>query len=188
MERGASAAAGGAAREGLGGRPRAGEGCGLRPRRRRRPERRAAQLPGEAEEKMATLTSGALAPVRRKPENWGGSCVLRARDDALAGAGVRKGDYLVVRRDGLPGDGALVVVRGADGGLLLRTLERFGPRVRLQPGGGPLRPFLLPHDGAGIWGTVIAVLRKYEQDQEPRRAAPPDTEPEKPEESDEIET
>lgn len=110
---------------------------------------------------MATLTSGALVPVRRGAESWGGSCVLRALDDALAGAGVRKGDYLVVHRGALPRENALVVVQGADGSFLLRSLERCGPRVRLQPGSGPLRPVLLPPDRAGIWGTVLAVLRKF---------------------------
>ena len=115
---------------------------------------------------MAALTSGALAQVKRRSESWGDSCVLRARDDALADAGVRKGDYLVVRRGILPAADALVVVRGAGGGLLLRALERRGPRVRLQPGDGPLRPLLLPPDGAGVWGTVVAVLRKFSEAEE----------------------
>jgi len=110
---------------------------------------------------MATLTSGALAPVERRVERWGGSYVLRARDDALSGAGVRKDDYLVVQRGGFAHDGALVVIKGEGGALVLRTLERYGQRVRLQPGSGPLRPLLLPPDGAGIWGIVIAVLRKF---------------------------
>ena len=110
---------------------------------------------------MATLTSGALRSASVRPERWGGSFVLRACDDALAGAGVRKGDYLVVERGKLPRESALVVVRGRRGELLLRTAERYGPSVRLQPGCAPRRPLLLPADGAGIRGTVVAVLRKF---------------------------
>lgn len=112
---------------------------------------------------MASLTSGALQQVDRRPGSWGESCVLRACDDALADAGVRRGDYLVVEKGSVPQEDALVVVRGesGDGRLLLRSLLRYGPRVRLQPGSGPLRPLLLPPDRAGIWGTVVAVLRKF---------------------------
>lgn len=117
---------------------------------------------------MATLTSGALRQIRSRHQNWGGSCVLRACDDALAGAGVRRGDYVVVARGSVPQGDALVVVQGENGKggskegerLLLRTLQRCGPRVRLQPGSGPLRPVLLPPEQAAIWGTVVAVLRK----------------------------
>ena len=117
---------------------------------------------------MATLTSGALCPVSERPRNWGASCVLRACDDALAEAGVRRGDFVVVDRGALPEGDALVVVRSdngkerGDGGerLLLRSLQRYGPRVRLQPGASPLRPVLLPPERAEIWGTVVAVLRK----------------------------
>ena len=116
---------------------------------------------------MATLTSGALSPVSGRPRNWGTSCVLRACDDALAEAGVRRGDFVVVDRGALPEGDSLVVVRSdsgkeAGGGerLLLRSLQRYGPRVRLQPGASPLRPVLLPPERAEIWGTVVAVLRK----------------------------
>jgi SOS-response transcriptional repressor LexA len=112
---------------------------------------------------MTTLTSGALQPVGERPDRWGSSCVLRACDDALAGDGVRRGDYLVVERGSVPRGDSLVVVRGGgDGGgrLLLRSLQHFGGRVRLQPGCAPLRPLLLPPERAEIWGTVVAVLRK----------------------------
>ena len=65
---------------------------------------------------MAALTSGALAQVKCRAESWGDSCVLRARDDALADAGVRKGDYLVVRR----GNVLLDVFLGGDEGVFGR--------------------------------------------------------------------
>jgi DNA polymerase V len=116
---------------------------------------------------MTMLTSGALQQVGERPDRWGSSCVLRACDDALAGDGVRRGDYVVVDRGSVPRGDSLVVVRGVEGGrreggerLLLRSLQHFGSRVRLQPGGGPLRPLLLPPERAEIWGTVVAVLRK----------------------------
>jgi len=117
---------------------------------------------------MTTLTSGALQQVSERPDRWGSSCVLRACDDALAGDGVRRGDYIVVDRGSVPQGDALVVVRGEESRkrrregerLLLRSLHRFGTRIRLQPGSGPLRPLLLPPERAEIWGTVVAVLRK----------------------------
>lgn len=117
---------------------------------------------------MSVLIYGVLEPVKDGPRRWGRSCVVRARDDAMSEAGVRRGDYLVVERGMLPEGDALVVVRSAAGPgsgkgvLLLRSLERYGPRVRLQPGSGPLRPVLLAPEEAGIWGTVVAVLRKFE--------------------------
>jgi len=132
---------------------------------------------------MATATAGALRTAGQRRPAWGRSCVLRACDDALAGSGVRRGDYLVVERGRLPAGDGLVIVRAcgderktglvrhrdpAQSGrrLLLRMLERYGERVRLQPGGGPLRPLLQSPEGAGVWGTVVAVLRKFSTEQQ----------------------
>lgn len=133
------------------------------------------------------MATGKLLPVVGRQGRWGGSCVLQVRDDALAYDGVRRGDYLVVDRGAIPSDDdALVVIRndGTSGGLrpaekgtekgkpgsvgeeserlLLRRCERFGSRVRLQPGSSPFRPLLVAPDAAGIWGTVVAVMRKFD--------------------------
>jgi SOS-response transcriptional repressor LexA len=94
--------------------------------------------------------------------------------------GVARGDFLVVDRNRMPRlDDALVVIReqngtGARSGaarvrnpssrekLLLRKLERIGSKVSLQPGSSPRRAPYVPQESAGIWGTVVAVMRKFE--------------------------
>lgn len=133
------------------------------------------------------MATGELVPVAGRQGRWGESCVLQACDDVLAYDGIRRGDYLVVDRGAIPrSDDALVVIRddGVPGGLrpvekgmekgnignggeeserlLLRRFERFGSRIRLQPGSSPFRPLLVAPDAAGIWGTVVAVMRKFD--------------------------
>lgn len=118
------------------------------------------------------MATGELRAVRQRSGRWGESSVLEACDDALALDGVNCGDFLVVDRGSLPdADDALVVVErsaprrpGAEptSRLFLRKLERIGAKVSLQPGSSPRRvPYVLP-ESAGIWGTVVAVMRKFE--------------------------
>ena len=137
------------------------------------------------------MATGELIQIKKRQGRWGKSCVLQARDNALAIEGVQSGDYLVVDCGSMPhDDDALVVVKDKfasddnvrNGGpyqttsygkattarelgnarLLLRKYERFGSGIRLQPGNSPRRRLLIPSDSAGIWGTVVAVMRKFE--------------------------
>lgn len=122
------------------------------------------------------MATGMLKPVQARQGRWGGSCVLEVQDDALALDGVNRGDYLVVDRGARPAEDGFVVIEGGARGreaaersgkapagvLMLRKLEHYGPRVRLMPGSSPFATPYLPPESAGIWGTVVAVMRKFE--------------------------
>lgn len=81
---------------------------------------------------------------------------LRVQGDALAAAGVRHGDLLVVDRSVAPRAGSTVVV-AHDGQLLLRRLEGRSPRWRLVADDPGVVPLALSGDDPHllIWGVVI---------------------------------
>lgn len=134
------------------------------------------------------MATGELKKVLSRQGRWGESSLLEACDDALAFDGVNPGDYLVVDRNSpAPMDDGLVVILEENGPtdrplsavpqkggrdairkgkqpkrLLLRKMERFGHKVRLQPGSSPRRSPFVAAESAGIWGVVVAVMRKFE--------------------------
>lgn len=125
------------------------------------------------------MATGELKKVVKRQGNWGNSCLLEVRDDALARDGVNRGDYLVVDRAHTPpGDDALVVIedsytpltlageKGKKGQqqkrLLLRKMEHIGSKVRLQPGSSPRTTPYIALESLSIWGEVVAVMRKFE--------------------------
>jgi SOS-response transcriptional repressor LexA len=126
------------------------------------------------------MATGELRAVVERQGRWGKSCLLEVQDDALAMDGVARGDFLVVDRNRMPRrDDALVVIREQGGTnaksgavrlrnpstrekLLLRKLERIGAKISLQPGSSPRRAPYVAQESAGIWGTVVAVMRKFE--------------------------
>jgi SOS-response transcriptional repressor LexA len=127
------------------------------------------------------MATGELKLVNKKQGRWGESCVMEAQDNILALEGINRGDYLVVQRSStVPADDALVVLAAggestlqplnAKGGsrykkqprLVLRQMEHFGAKIRLQPGNSPRSlPYITP-ESAGIWGVVVAVMRKFQ--------------------------
>jgi hypothetical protein len=127
------------------------------------------------------MAAGELKRTNRRQGRWGGSVVLEMQDDALCLDGVGPGDYVVVNQSALvPEDDALVVIEEKVAGpvpvakngyklppkpvsrFVLRKLERIGNKIRLLPGSSPgQRPYLHP-DETEVWGTVVAVMRKFE--------------------------
>ena len=127
------------------------------------------------------MATGELKIVNKRQGRWGESCVLEAQDNMLGIEGINRGDYLVVQRgDTLPDDEGLVVIAAEDSAalqsvnakndpkhkkpsrLVLRQMERFGAKIRLQPGNSPRStPYITP-ETAGIWGVVVAVMRKFQ--------------------------
>ena len=89
---------------------------------------------------------------------------LRVQGDALAAAGIRHGDLLVVDRSVAPRAGSTVVVAHA-GQLLLRRLEGRSPRWRLVADDPGIVPLVLSGDDPHllIWGVVIHAVHHLHQ-------------------------
>jgi repressor LexA len=87
---------------------------------------------------------------------------LRVAGDSMVGAGIFDGDVVVIRRQDVAEDGAIVAAQmpgpAEDEGTVKR-LRRRGRRLTLMPENPTMEPFDLP-DGGRILGQVVAVLRR----------------------------
>jgi repressor LexA len=82
--------------------------------------------------------------------------------DSMVGAGILNGDTVVVRRQDVAEDGAIVAAQmpgPAEDEATVKRLRRRGRRVTLVPDNPTMEPFDLP-DGGRILGQVVAVLRR----------------------------
>lgn len=87
---------------------------------------------------------------------------LRVIGDSMVDAGIFDGDVVVVRRQDVAEDGAIVValVAGqAEDEATVKRLRRKGSRITLVPENEAMEPFDLP-DGGRIVGQVVSILRK----------------------------
>jgi repressor LexA len=87
---------------------------------------------------------------------------LKVEGDSMVDAGIFDGDIVVVRRQDVAEDGAVVVALlpgGAEDEATVKTLRRTGSRITLVPENATMEPFDLP-DGGRIVGQVVSVLRK----------------------------
>jgi repressor LexA len=87
---------------------------------------------------------------------------LRVVGDSMVGAGILDSDVVVVRRQDVAEDGAIVAAQlpgpGEDEATVKR-LRRRGRRITLLPENPTVEPFDLP-EGGRILGQVVAVLRR----------------------------
>lgn len=86
---------------------------------------------------------------------------LRVEGDSMVGAGILHGDLVIVRRQDLAENGAVVaaLVPGpAEDEATIKRLRRTGRRVVLVPENPAMEPFDLP-EGGRILGVVVSVLR-----------------------------
>jgi repressor LexA len=87
---------------------------------------------------------------------------LRVVGDSMVGAGILDRDVVVVRRQDVAEDGAIVAAQlpgpGEDEATVKR-LRRRGRRITLMPENPTVEPFDLP-EGGRILGQVVAVLRR----------------------------
>ena len=80
---------------------------------------------------------------------------LRVAGDSMTPA-IHAGDVILVRLGGELKRGAIVVVRGADDGYVVKRLDRFeGPRVVLGSFNPEFPPIVVPRDPARVLGTVV---------------------------------
>jgi repressor LexA len=87
---------------------------------------------------------------------------LRVTGDSMIGAGILDGDTVVVRRQDVAEDGAIVAAQmpgPAEDEATVKRLRRRGRRITLVPENPTIEPFDLP-DGGRILGQVVAVLRR----------------------------
>jgi repressor LexA len=87
---------------------------------------------------------------------------LRVVGDSMVGAGILDGDTVLVRRQDVAEDGAIVAAQmpgPAEDEATVKRLRRRGRRVTLVPDNPTMEPFDLP-DGGRILGQVVAVLRR----------------------------
>lgn len=87
---------------------------------------------------------------------------LHVAGDSMVGAGILDGDLVVVRRQDVAEDGAIVAAQvpgPAEDEATVKRLRRRGRRLTLVPENPAVDPFDLP-DGGRILGQVVAVLRR----------------------------
>jgi repressor LexA len=87
---------------------------------------------------------------------------LRVQGDSMVGAGILQGDLVIVRRQDLAENGAVVaaLVPGpAEDEATIKRLRRTGRRIVLVPENPAMEPFEMP-DGGRILGVVVSVLRR----------------------------
>jgi repressor LexA len=87
---------------------------------------------------------------------------LRVTGDSMVEAGILDGDVVVVRRQDVAEDGAIVAAQVPGRGepeATVKRLRRRGRRVTLAPEHPAMEPFELP-EGGRVLGQVVAVLRR----------------------------
>jgi repressor LexA len=87
---------------------------------------------------------------------------LRVIGDSMVGVGILDGDIVVIRRQDVAEDGAIVAAQlpgPAEDEATVKRLRRRGRRITLVPEHPTMEPFDLP-DGGRILGQVVAVLRR----------------------------
>jgi repressor LexA len=87
---------------------------------------------------------------------------LRVSGDSMVDAGILDGDVVVVRRQDVAEDGAIVAALlpgPAEPEATVKRLRRRGTRVTLVPENPAMEPMDLPRDGK-LLGQVVSVLRR----------------------------
>ncbi|MGH2682740.1 MAG: transcriptional repressor LexA [Actinomycetota bacterium] len=101
-------------------------------------------------------------PVADELAGSGELFALRVQGDSMIEAGILDGDLVVVRRQDVAGDGAVVaaLVPGpAEDEATVKRLRRNGGKVVLVPENEAMEPFDMP-PGGRLLGVVVTVLRK----------------------------
>ena len=119
-------------------------------------------LVGEVAAGTGVLAQEHVEDLLALPERFTGTgtlFMLQVRGDSMTDAGILHGDFVVVRQqpDAETGD---VVVAGIPGDeATVKTFQRRGPTVVLQPANPAYAPIELPSDQVSIYGKVVTVLR-----------------------------
>jgi repressor LexA len=99
------------------------------------------------------------------PETFAGEeehFALKVSGDSMVDAGILEGDVVIVRRQDVAEDGAIVaaLIPGpAEDEATVKRLKRRGSRITLLPENPTMEPFDLPQGGRVV-GQVVSVLRR----------------------------
>jgi repressor LexA len=101
-------------------------------------------------------------PIPRDVGGDGELFALRVAGDSMVDAGIFDGDTVVIRRQDVAEDGAIVAAllpASGEDEATVKRLKRKGRRLTLVPENASMDPFDLPEEGR-ILGQVVAVFRK----------------------------
>jgi repressor LexA len=86
--------------------------------------------------------------------------MLRVRGDSMIDAGILDGDFVVARAQETADRGDVVVAGIPGEEATVKTLQRRGGKVVLEPANARLQPMELDPDDVAIFGKVVTVLRR----------------------------
>lgn len=97
-------------------------------------------------------------PVNRKLLRGHGGFALRVEGDSMVEAGIRDGDYVIVREQETAENGDIVVAI-INGEATLKRFYKEKDGVRLEPANGKMKPIEVKSGEFRIQGKVIGVMR-----------------------------
>lgn len=112
---------------------------------------------GRALEPIAGKSDVDLAELLLGPDRF----ALQVTGDAMAEAGIRDGDTIILRRTERAESGDIVVAVLDDHVAMLRRLRRHGGRIELVPANRRLTSLIYPADRVRILGVVAGMVRVF---------------------------
>lgn len=91
--------------------------------------------------------------IKNKPATF----FMRVNSDAMNGAGIYRGDVVIVDRS-LEAANGKIIIAVVDGEMLIRRLEIHNGRKRLVALGHKLSPIEVDEAKFGVWGVVTYVI------------------------------
>ena len=101
-----------------------------------------------------------LLPVPADFTGDGDLFMLHVRGDSMIDAGILDGDFVIARVQPTATKGDIVVAGIPNEEATVKTFNRNGPMVILEPANERLSPIELPADDVRIYGKVVTVLRR----------------------------
>ena len=101
-----------------------------------------------------------LLPVPADFTGEGDLFMLHVRGDSMIDAGILDGDYVIARVQQTATKGEIVVAGIPGEEATVKTFNRNGPMVILEPSNERLSPIELPAADVTIYGRVVTVLRR----------------------------
>ena len=94
-------------------------------------------------------------------KNKAATYFMQVNSDAMAGAGIQKGDVVIVDRL-VPAESGKIVIAALNNEMLIRYIEIANKRIRLVPATKNLASVDIdPLADFYIWGVVTYVIRKF---------------------------
>jgi DNA polymerase V len=94
-------------------------------------------------------------------KNKASTYFMQVNSDAMLGAGIQKGDVVIVDRL-IPAESGKIVIAVLNNEMLIRYMEIVNKRVRLVPATKKLAPVDIdPLADFYIWGVVTYVIRRF---------------------------